>query len=232
MELNWHASSPSLFSLGSLGQSLQNIYLLEVITHLQSLKFVSLFLFPSLSVRKLFQQLVQFFLPLKMKENTSTLLSHSLPTARTNFTRGNPSHPLLVAVNCGENFQPSEGVRLFVDKAGTRLSFPGTTSDQQQKAAAEKSPNSKPGACLPLPVWILFSAYPTPISYCLQGKLYRPMRAFFLSVSASFSTTFCFCAAIRSFVFSLSLGSQKQSVTKHEHLRWPGLPHLQGEPLA
>lgn len=34
---------------------------------------------------------------------------------------------------------------------------------------------------------------------------HRPMRAFFRSVSASFSTTFCFWAAMRSFVFSLSL---------------------------
>lgn len=40
------------------------------------------------------------------------------------------------------------------------------------------------------------------------------MRAFFLSVSASFSTTFCFWAAINSFVFSLSLMSQKKPVTK------------------
>ena len=37
----------------------------------------------------------------------------------------------------------------------------------------------------------------------------RPMRAFFRSVSASFSTTFCFWAAIRSFVFSLSLKGRK-----------------------
>lgn len=37
----------------------------------------------------------------------------------------------------------------------------------------------------------------------------RPMRAFFRSVSASFSTTFCFWAAISSFVFSLSLEGRK-----------------------
>lgn len=38
---------------------------------------------------------------------------------------------------------------------------------------------------------------------------FRPMRAFFRSVSASFSTTFCFWAAMRSFVFSLSLKGRK-----------------------
>jgi len=49
------------------------------------------------------------------------------------------------------------------------------------------------------------------------------MRAFFLSVSASFSTTFCFCAAISSFVFSLSLVSQKKPVTNPELTEavWP-----------
>lgn len=38
---------------------------------------------------------------------------------------------------------------------------------------------------------------------------FQPMRAFFRSVSASFSTTFCFWAAMRSFVFSLSLKWRK-----------------------
>lgn len=156
MELNWHGSSPSLLSLGSLGQSLQNIYLLEVITHLRSLKFVSLFLFPSLSVRKLFQQLVQFFLPLKWKR-ACPHCQHSLPIARTNFTHGNPSHPLLVAVKCGENFQPSEGVSPFVGKAGTHLGFSGRTSDQQQR----NHPTANQVRTFPLPVWILFSAYPS-----------------------------------------------------------------------
>lgn len=37
------------------------------------------------------------------------------------------------------------------------------------------------------------------------------MRAFFLSVSASFSTTFCFWAAMSSFVFSLSLEEKTHS---------------------
>lgn len=168
-----------------------------------------------------------------MKENTSTLSSRSLPIARTNFTHGNPSHPLLVAVNCGENFQPSEGVCLFVDKTGTHLSFSGRTSAAKR---CSREITQQQTRCMPSPpsldsIFCLSQSH-TPVRYCLQGKLYRPMRAFFLSVSASFSTTFCFCAAIRSFVFSLSLGSQKQSVIKHEHLRWPGLPHLQGEPLA
>lgn len=53
---------------------------------------------------------------------------------------------------------------------------------------------------------------PIPSLAALKGghrTTVRPMRAFFRSVSASFSTTFCFCAAMSSFVFSLSLEGKK-----------------------
>lgn len=82
------------------------------ITHLQSLKSVSLFLFPSLSVHTLFQQLVQFFLPLKLKR-THPHCCHSHPIAKSNFTHGIPSHPLPVAV-INKNFQPSECISLHL----------------------------------------------------------------------------------------------------------------------
>ena len=40
---------------------------------------------------------------------------------------------------------------------------------------------------------------------CKKNSKCSPITAFFRSVSASFSTTFCFCWAINSFVFSPSL---------------------------
>lgn len=52
-----------------------------------------------------------------------------------------------------------------------------------------------------------------------------PMSAFFRSVSASFSTTFCFWAAISSLVFSASLQGEKQyqKETDGEQLCKPGM---------
>ncbi|CAK7296273.1 hypothetical protein VULLAG_LOCUS5310 [Vulpes lagopus] len=60
--------------------------------------------------------------------------------------------------------------------------------------------------------WQLPATTPPPPTFALKGghrTTFRPMRAFFRSVSASFSTTFCFWAAMRSFVFSLSLKGKK-----------------------
>lgn len=68
-------------------------------------------------------------------------------------------------------------------------------------------------------VWGLFAACSPP--FPLPAQPYRPIRAFFLSVSASFSTTFCFCAAISSFVFSLSLGSKGNQLKTEAH--WCGI---------
>ena len=46
----------------------------------------------------------------------------------------------------------------------------------------------------------------------VRGESYPPITAFFLSVSASFSTTFCFWLAISSFVFSASLKHKTSEV--------------------
>ena len=46
----------------------------------------------------------------------------------------------------------------------------------------------------------------------VRGDSYPPITAFFLSVSASFSTTFCFWLAISSFVFSASLKHKTSEV--------------------
>ena len=53
----------------------------------------------------------------------------------------------------------------------------------------------------------------------MQAKGNLPMMAFFLSVSASFSTTFCFWMEMSSFVFSPSLSGRNSvyqlCTTKH-----------------
>lgn len=49
-----------------------------------------------------------------------------------------------------------------------------------------------------------------------SGMLTLPMSAFFRSVSASFSTTFCLWAAISSLVFSASLQEEKSYPEERE----------------
>lgn len=131
----------------------------------------------------------------------------------------------MVEINCGKYFQPW---KLLVCGCGQSWDPPeqlwSFSASFRPAVDAAEPPSSDPGT--PLPAVCDF-CHPPPPSHCPGAKPYRPMRAFFLSVSASFSTTFCFCAAISSFVFSLSLVRQKGQL-QTSSLEC-GQPHLQDE---
>lgn len=55
---------------------------------------------------------------------------------------------------------------------------------------------------------------------------FSPMTALILSVSASFSTTFCVCCEISSFVFSLSLQKETQHLNITSYIHPPQCFHL------
>jgi len=116
----------------------------KLTTHLQSLKFASPFPFPSLSARKLFQQLVQFFLPLKGKRTHprcrhTVFLMPEVASPMKALTTPSGGNKLWEESSAPRRHQPT-----FVGKAGTHAKNSSVSLEEFQFSSKQTQQKDHP----------------------------------------------------------------------------------------